>query len=81
MKTTGIIRRLDSVGRIVIPSEIREIFDWNIADPIEVYLKNNSIILRSCKHYCFFCGGSEQIRKYKTVQICMNCISEMKELY
>ncbi|WP_338128604.1 AbrB/MazE/SpoVT family DNA-binding domain-containing protein [Bacillus infantis] len=51
MKSTGIVRRVDELGRIVIPKEIRRVLEINIKDPIEIFVEDEKIILLKYKHY------------------------------
>jgi AbrB family transcriptional regulator, transcriptional pleiotropic regulator of transition state genes len=54
MKSTGIVRKVDQLGRIVIPIEIREIFDIKIKDGLEIFTEDNTIILKKYEPYCVF---------------------------
>ena len=76
MKATGIVRQVDDLGRIVLPIELRRIMDINIKDPLEIYVDNNSIILKKYQAGCVFCGNTHVIN-YKGKNICSDCIREM----
>ena len=65
MKTTGIIRRVDELGRVVIPIEIRNQFNIVEKDPIEIYVDDSSIILKKFEPNCVFCGSTENLVEYK----------------
>ena len=64
MKSTGIIRRMDELGRVVIPIEIRNQFNIAQRDPIEIYVDGSSIILRKFEPNCIFCGNTKKDRSY-----------------
>ena len=65
MKSTGIIRRVDELGRIVIPIELRNKLKIAEKDPIEIYVDGSSIILRKFEPNCIFCGNSKKLSEYK----------------
>lgn len=73
MKSTGIVRRIDELGRIVLPIELRRTLDIEIKDPMEIYLDGDKIILK--KHYdaCVFCGKREDLTEYLGKHICGEC--------
>ena len=80
MKTTGMIRQLDSLGRIVLPIELRRNLDINTRDMLEILVEGNSIILRKYEPNCHFCGGSSGLTSYKDKMICTHCLKELKQL-
>ena len=79
-KDTGMIRRLDELGRIVIPIEIRNQFNIVEKDPIEIYVENNSIVLKKFEPNCIFCGKTNDLVEYKQRLICKKCIEKINEL-
>lgn len=80
MKSTGIIRRVDELGRIVIPIEIRNQFNIVEKDPIEIYVDGSSIILKKFEPNCIFCGGTKDLVSYKDKLICSNCSKKIGNL-
>lgn len=80
MKSTGIIRRVDELGRVVIPIEIRNKFDISEKDPIEIYVDGSSIVLRKVEPNCIFCGNSKNLNSYKDKLICTKCAQKISEL-
>ena len=70
MKSTGIIRKVDELGRIVIPIEIRNKFDISEKDPIEIYVDGSSIVLKKYEPNCVFCGNTKNLVTYKDKLIC-----------
>ena len=80
MKTTGMIRQLDSLGRIVLPIELRRTLGINTKDMLEILVEGNSVILRKYEPNCHFCGGSSGLTAYKDKLICRRCLKEIKAL-
>lgn len=78
MKSTGIVRRIDELGRIVLPMELRKNLDINIHDAMEIYIDKNAVILRKYAPACIFCGESNNITRYKDKNICKKCFKELK---
>ena len=79
-KNTGIIRKLDELGRVVIPIEIRNQFNINEKDPIEIYVEGSSIILRKYEPNCIFCGKNDNLVEYKEKLICKKCLDKINNL-
>ncbi len=77
MKSTGIVRRVDELGRVVIPKEIRKKLDLNEKDPIEIYVDGRSIILKKFESNCIFCGNNKDLITYKEKLICKKCLYEL----
>ncbi len=77
MKETGIIRKIDSMGRIVLPAELRKTMDINKADYMEVYVEGNNIIFEKSLETCVFCGSEHHIVHYQGKGICQDCINRM----
>lgn len=73
MKSTGIVRRMDELGRVVIPIEIRNQFNIVEKDPIEIFVDGSSIVLKKFEPNCIFCGGTKNLMEYKNKLICENC--------
>ena len=80
MKTTGVIRQLDSLGRIVLPIELRRTLDIKTKDMLEILVEGNSVILRKYEPNCLFCGSSSGLSSYRDKMICRRCLKELKEL-
>lgn len=81
MKATGIIRRVDELGRVVIPIEIRNQFEIVEKDQIEIYVDNSSIVLKKYEPNCIFCGNTENLVEYKDKLICANCSRQLNILH
>ena len=80
MKTTGVIRQLDSLGRIVVPIGLRRTLDIGPKDMLEIFVEGNSVILRKYEPDCLFCGGSRELSPYRDKMICARCLKELKQL-
>ena len=80
MKSTGIVRKVDELGRIVIPIELRRTLNIDIKDSIEIYVDNSSIVLKKYEPTCLFCGESENVVTYKDKNVCKSCLEEMKKM-
>ncbi|MBQ6400282.1 MAG: AbrB/MazE/SpoVT family DNA-binding domain-containing protein [Clostridia bacterium] len=80
MKTTGLIRQLDSLGRIVLPIELRRTLDIHTKDMLEICVEGNAVILRKYEPNCYFCGGNHGLVSFKEKQVCRHCLKDLKEL-
>ena len=80
MKSTGIIRRVDELGRIVIPIELRNKLKIAEKDPIEIYVDGSSIVLKKLEETCVFGGSTKNVKKYKDKLVCDNCIKSIVKL-
>ena len=80
MKSTGIVRQIDNLGRIVIPKELRKILDMPTGTPIEIYTKGDFIILHKYQNKCEFCGSTEKVTEFKDKIVCSNCLNDLKGL-
>ncbi|MEE0865571.1 MAG: AbrB/MazE/SpoVT family DNA-binding domain-containing protein [Clostridia bacterium] len=80
MKSTGIIRRMDELGRVVIPIEIRNQFDIVEKDPMEIYVDGSSIVLKKFEPNCIFCGNTKNLLEYKDKLICEKCLKKIGNL-
>lgn len=78
MKSTGIVRSIDELGRIVLPMELRKTMDINSKDKLEIYVDGDSIVLKKHQFACSFCGSCEDVVTFKDHCICKNCIAELK---
>ena len=81
MKATGIIRRVDELGGVVIPIEIRNQFNIIEKDPIEIYVDDSSIILKKYEPNCVFCGSTDDLIEYKGKLVCKKCSKELNILH
>ncbi len=80
MKSTGIVRKLDELGRVVIPKEIRKKLNIGEKDPIEIYQDGDAIVLKKYQSGCIFCGNSKNLVLYDGKLICKKCLGNLSEL-
>ncbi len=74
MKSTGIVRKVDELGRIVIPKELRKTLGIQEKDPLEIYVDAEKIILQKYEPACIFCGSADNAENYKGKIICGECL-------
>lgn len=80
MKSTGIIRKIDELGRVVIPIELRNQFHISEKDPIEVFVDGSAIILKKYEKNCIFCASTKKLSQYNDKPICSKCLSQIKKI-
>ncbi|MCF8001627.1 MAG: AbrB/MazE/SpoVT family DNA-binding domain-containing protein [Halanaerobiales bacterium] len=73
MKSTGIVRKIDDLGRMVIPIELRKTMNINKKDPMEIFVDGDNIILRKYEPACIFCGSADDVIEFEGRTICGNC--------
>lgn len=79
MKSTGIIRKVDELGRIVLPIELRRMLEIEEHDPLEIALEDECILLRKHLPACIFCGAAEDLIEYKGKRVCGRCLQALNE--
>lgn len=79
MKSTGIVRNIDELGRLVVPKEMRKKLGIANTDPVEFFVEDDRIIVKKYLPVCHFCGESDGVTEFKGKNICENCIRELKE--
>lgn len=79
MKDTGIIRKVDRLGRIVLPSETRKKLNISPKDDLEIYSEGECIVLKKSQSACTFCGNSENTDTLKDKTVCKDCVDEIKQ--
>ncbi|MFU0800601.1 MAG: AbrB/MazE/SpoVT family DNA-binding domain-containing protein [Xylanivirga thermophila] len=79
MKSTGIVRKVDELGRVVIPIELRRTLGIEQKDALEIYVDGEQIILKKYQPACIFCEDARDVQVYKGKNICKNCLAELKE--
>ena len=77
MKSTGIVRKIDELGRIVLPKELRNTLNIQDRAPLEIFVKDNYIMLQKYEPSCIFCGNSDSVNSFKGKNICKSCITEI----
>ena len=79
MKSTGIVRKVDELGRVVLPIELRRTLNISYKDSLEIFTDNNMVVLRKYEPSCIFCGSATNVVNYKGGNICPECIAHMQD--
>ena len=79
MKSTGIVRNIDELGRVVVPKELRRKLGIANTDPVEIYVEEDKIILKKYIPVCHFYGSTLGLREFKDKNICHSCIDALVE--
>ena len=77
MKYTGVVRRIDDLGRIVLPVVLRRTLELETGDSLEIFVEDNTIILKKYQPACIFCGNVRDITAYKDRNICSACAKDI----
>ncbi len=80
MKSIGIVRKVDELGRIVLPIELRRMLDIAERDELEIYLDDDRVVLKKCESTCIFCASTHNLQPYFGKNVCAECLSNLKEL-
>ena len=78
MKSTGIVRNIDELGRLVIPKEMRKKMGIGESSPVEIFVENDRIIVTKYQDSCIFCGSSSELSDFKGKRVCRSCALEIK---
>ena len=81
MKSTGVVRKVDELGRIVLPKEIRKTMDIKEKDAIEIFTDSDQIILQKYQPACIFCNQVEGVVYFSGKRVCTACIDKMKQQF
>lgn len=79
MKATGIVRKVDELGRIVLPIELRRTLNIEVRDPIEIFVDEETILLKKYTPACIICGENDNLVEYRGKKICRKCIKSLEE--
>lgn len=79
MKSTGIVRKVDELGRIVLPIELRRTLDIEVKDALEIYVDGSQIILKKYEPACIFCGNAKNVIHFKGKNLCEDCLKELSQ--
>ena len=79
MKSTGIVRKIDELGRIVLPIELRRPLNISEKDSLEIYVDQDAVILKKYKSSCVFCSSAENLVDYKGKSVCAECMAQLKK--
>ena len=78
MKSTGVVRKIDELGRIVLPIELRNTMDIKNRDSVEIFVDEDKIILKKYEPACMFCGSADNVTYFKGKLVCKECIEQLK---
>lgn len=78
MKSSGYVRKLDMLGRLVVPMEIRKQLSINENDKLEFFTENDAIIIKKFIPVCEFCGSPDDLETFREKPVCKNCLAELK---
>lgn len=78
MKSTGIVRKVDELGRVVIPIELRRTMNIQEKDALEIFVDGERIILKKYEPACIFCGNADNMRNILGKNICTDCLGSIK---
>lgn len=81
MKSTGVVRKIDELGRIVLPIEIRKILDIKQKDAVEIFTDEGKIILQKYQPACIFCNNADDILYFNGKRICRPCLEKLKDQF
>ena len=79
MKSTGIVRKIDELGRIVLPIELRRTLDIGERETMEIFVDGSSVVLKKYRPTCIFCDNVRDISVFKGKNVCPKCLREMQE--
>jgi len=79
MKSTGIVRKVDELGRVVLPIELRRNLNIAEKDSLEIYVDGNSVILKKYEPDCIFCGNARDVISFKGKNVCAHCLKELQK--
>ncbi|MFD1956122.1 AbrB/MazE/SpoVT family DNA-binding domain-containing protein [Paenibacillus thailandensis] len=80
MKPAGVVRKVDQLGRIVLPKSLRKRYQMNEGDPVEILVQGDHIILERYRPRCVFCSSMDEVSEFKERHLCAQCLSEMAYL-
>ena len=80
MKSTGMVRKVDELGRIVLPAEIRKSMDINIRDALEIFTDDGRIILQKYQPSCIFCSDADNVVYFGDKRVCRACLEKLRAL-
>lgn len=80
MRPAGVVRKVDQLGRIVLPKSLRKRYKMNEGDPVEILVSGDHILLERYRPKCVFCGEMDGVTEYREKHICQNCMREMSQI-
>ncbi|MBQ8351156.1 MAG: AbrB/MazE/SpoVT family DNA-binding domain-containing protein [Clostridia bacterium] len=81
MKSTGMVRKIDELGRIVLPIEIRNTLGIESRDSLEIFVEGDKIVLAKYQPTCLFCGNGQNVLYFHSKMICRDCLEQLKKQF
>jgi AbrB family transcriptional regulator, transcriptional pleiotropic regulator of transition state genes len=78
MKNVGIVRKIDSLGRVVLPKELRDSMELPEGTPMEIYTEGETILLKKYQPACIFCGSAKSVKDFKGKKVCSRCMGDLR---
>ena len=78
MKSTGVVRKIDELGRIVLPSELRRVFGIHEGDELEISVDGERVILQKRRDICIFCGSEYPAIEFRERRVCASCLEDLR---
>ena len=80
LSAIGTARRIDALGRVVVPAEIRKLLGLSVGDLLDIHLADGKIVMGRIEHRCTFCGTDVDLRVFRERLVCDTCVTEMSNL-
>ncbi len=80
MKAVGIVRKVDELGRIVLPIELRRVLGIEIKDALEIFVDGEYIMLKKYEPACVFCGNAKNVKNIQNKNVCEDCLAQLQKL-
>lgn len=80
IKSIGIVRKVDELGRVVLPMELRKVLNISSRDSLEIFTDGDKIVLRKYEPQCIFCGNAESVKVFKDKNVCEECLKSMARM-
>ena len=78
MKSTGVVRRIDDLGRIVLPIEIRKNLNIENRDAVEIFIDEDKVVLKKYEPACIFCGNADDVILFRNKLVCRECVDKLQ---
>jgi transcriptional pleiotropic regulator of transition state genes len=77
MNSIGMTRRIDALGRIVVPAELRRILEIRVGDLLDIRVEEGHVVLAKVEQACVFCGSTESLRPHHEKLVCGACVERL----
>jgi len=79
MKATGIVRKVDNLGRIVLPIELRRTLGIDVKDSLEIFVDGDMVVFRKYSPACAFCSSADNVIRFQGKNVCGECVTAIHE--